>query len=125
MKKATLALLCFFLLDSALGQTGNGLAIIPEPVQVVKKTGVYTLPQRLAIAVPKPDSLGATLSFLKNRLQKGAGRTVSIADGTIAIAPIKLLINTTPDTTLGREGYRLSVTGTGVIIKANAPAGIF
>lgn len=99
-------------------------AIIPEPVSVQTGAGTFTLPKTVAIEVPAGDAHKAMVALLKARFSTPTGYKVTVATGA-PTAAIRLQVNKTEDVTIGKEGYRLSVTPKGVTIKANAPAGLF
>ena len=100
------------------------IAIIPEPVSLMKKAGTFILPDNVSILASKPEGLKQSIAFLAQRIETATGKFVS----TVAQAShptIKLLINTEADPQLGLEGYKLNVNPTQIVITANKPAGIF
>ncbi|SES22875.1 beta-N-acetylhexosaminidase [Pedobacter rhizosphaerae] len=100
------------------------VAIIPEPVSILKKTGSFTLPENVSILAPKNEGLKQSIAFLSERITTATGKFVSTV--TTANHPtIKLILNSQEDTQLGTEGYKLHVNPTQVVITANKPAGIF
>lgn len=101
------------------------IAIIPEPVKLVKQPGHFVLPQNISIQVGKSSELKQTVAFLQQRLTVPTGYFVSVVHPPMANATIKLIINDTEDATLGNEGYHLNVGLKQIIIRANKPAGIF
>lgn len=101
------------------------IAIIPEPVRLVKQTGHFLLPNNITIQVGKSASLKQTVAFLQERLSVPTGYHVNTVSPPATNATIKLIINDAEDTTLGTEGYHLNVTPKQVIIRANQPAGLF
>jgi hexosaminidase len=105
------------------------ISIIPQPVSLQADPGQFVLPQNLAIeapgAVSDQQTLASALQDLKNHLSIPTGYTVTIFYKSNNRAAMRLLLNRTPDTTLGAEGYRLSVTPKAVLIRANQPAGLF
>ncbi|HZG25199.1 MAG TPA: beta-N-acetylhexosaminidase, partial [Chitinophagaceae bacterium] len=109
----------------AFGQdTLPAVSIIPEPVRIVKKSGVFSLPQQLVIAADTQRELKHAIDFLKERFSVATGRQVTVSAPT-ADAQIRLAINQTAETGLGDEGYNLSVTTNNITITANKPAGLF
>ncbi|MFC4212947.1 beta-N-acetylhexosaminidase [Pedobacter lithocola] len=108
--------------ESAIAQTQ--IAIIPEPVSLMKKTGTFTLPENISIQTPKNEDLKQAIAFLSDRIEKATGKFVSSV--TTANHPtIKFILNTQNDAQLGVEGYKLNVNPTQIVITANKPAGIF
>ena len=100
------------------------IAIIPEPVSLMKKAGTFILPDNVSILASKPEGLKQSIAFLAQRIETATGKFVS----TVAQAShptIKLLINNEADPQLGLEGYKLNVNPTQIVITANKPAGIF
>src|SRR5947209_3976486 len=121
----------FFLLCSCLFSwaafsqaSQTTIAIIPEPVTLVKNAGQFSLPENVVIEAGTQPEIKPLLAFLKARLATPTGRNVTVSNAA-PTATIRLLLNKTADNTLGKEGYQLSVTPTAIIIKANQPAGLF
>ena len=107
--KKLLPLLCGVLaVCSGFSQdTTRDIAIIPEPVSVTKNSGTFTLPQPITVAASNADSIKPVIAALKDRL-KSTGASVDVSSGSNAA--IKLVLNQKADATLGKEGYKLSVT---------------
>ena len=103
----------------------NEIAIIPEPVRLVKQAGHFILPHIITIQVGKSPELKQTVAFLKERLSIPTGYDVNVVNPPVANPTIKLIINDEEDSTLGTEGYHLTVGVKQVIIRANKPAGVF
>lgn len=101
------------------------IAIIPEPVRLIKQTGHFVLPHNITIQVGKSPELKQTVAFLQQRLTIPTGYDVSVVNPPVANPTIKLIINDTEDSTLGNEGYHLTVGAKQVTIRANKPAGVF
>jgi len=100
------------------------IAIIPEPVQITKTTGSFTLPQNIVVESGETAHLNQALTFLQERLSIPTGYRVSVNQNAPSAA-IRLVLNSAKDQELGSEGYRLSVTPNNITIKANNAAGIF
>ncbi len=105
--------------------TTQEIAIIPEPVSVLKNVGHFVLPANVIIQVGKLPQLKQTIAFLQERLSIPTGYYVTNVNSALPNATIKLLINEQTEPKLGAEGYQLSVTPKYIIIKANKPAGLF
>ncbi|MFD2284568.1 family 20 glycosylhydrolase [Pedobacter petrophilus] len=100
------------------------IAIIPEPVSLMKKAGTFTLPANISIQAAKGEGLTQSINFLSERITTATGKFVSTVSN--ANHPtIKLILNTQNDPQLGLEGYKLNVNTTQIVITANKPAGIF
>ncbi len=124
MKKSALLLTAVFISCIVFSQTKSSIAIIPQPVKVEEKQGHFTLPEHITIQTVETTELKQTLVDLQKRLSIPTGYKVSVSSNAPS-ATIKLLLNKKTDTTLGDEGYTLSVTSTNITIKANKSAGIF
>ena len=124
--KKLLNLLCFcslyFVSFSQASQTG--IAIIPEPVSIIKNAGQFSLPHNVVIEAPSQPEMKQVTAFLKERLSIPASAHVTVSNAS-PNATIRLILNKTADATIGKEGYRLSVTPKNIVIKANQPAGLF
>ena len=125
MNKQILFLLFFLISFTAISQLPtNTISIIPQPVHILKGTGHFTFPTEVLIHAPDSPELVKTISILSERLSLPTGNHVTFATSSNG-ATIKLLLNDSDDSQLGKEGYTLSVTHTGIKIKANKPAGLF
>ena len=125
MKKRFGLLFALFISAAAFSQTNNaGIAIIPEPVNLVKNTGVFLLPKNITVEASSQNELKQAVAVLKKYLSVPTGLPVAVSSSAPA-ASIRLVLNKTENTEIGKEGYQLSVTPKQVIINANQPAGIF
>ena len=125
MNKQILFLLFFLISFNSTSQVPtNTISIIPQPGQILKGTGHFTFPKEVLIHAPDSPELVKTISILSERLSLPTGNHVTFATSSNG-ATIKLLLNDSDDSQLGKEGYTLSVTHTGIKIKANKPAGLF
>lgn len=122
-KKLIIALLCCAFAASAQ-QRAREVAIIPEPVEIIKQSGTFTLPQHVSIRIGSSPGLQHVADFLKERLSIPTGSEVSVSQSNPS-ATIYFQINKEPDTEIGDEGYRLEVRPKQIMIKANKAAGLF
>lgn len=101
-------------------------AIIPEPVSMVTKNGVFVLPQVVTIKAPANKALGHTIEALRDKIAIVTGATVKLVPAANpSAATISLQLNESRDPVIGDEGYRLSISPSKVVISANQPAGLF
>lgn len=99
------------------------IAIIPQPVSVVKKSGEYVLPAKPVIATDNNDAAKKVASRLADVIKTATGRTATIVTSKMATPnAIRLTIaaKSTP-----AEGYKLNVSSTGVMLEASSAAGLF
>lgn len=101
------------------------IAIIPEPVILVKKEGHFILPENIVIYVPVTTDLLQTVTFLTERFSIPTDRFVSLVNKDTPDARIKLILNERNNHQLGKEGYQLFVTPYTITIRANEAAGLF
>ncbi|TKC04413.1 beta-N-acetylhexosaminidase [Pedobacter frigoris] len=101
------------------------VAIIPEPVSVVKSEGHFVIPENILIAAPALPELKQAIAFLQERLSIPTGSFVSVVNTHNQAATVKLIINEKASSVLGKEGYQLSVTPSHITIRANKAAGLF
>src|SRR6478735_2037483 len=124
MKRFALSITLICISAVVFCQVDTALAIVPQPVKAVKKTGYFILPQNITIQTVETTELKQTVVDLQKRLSVPTGYKVTVS-GNAPSATIKLELNKSEDATLGNEGYNLSVTANNIVIKANKPAGIF
>ena len=118
--------LFFFLISfSTIGQIKtNGISIIPQPVHMLKGTGHFSLPKDILVYSSDSPEILKSFSILSDRISRPTGYRVTSVNSSNT-ATIQLLLNDIYDNQLGNEGYNLSVTYSGIKIKANKPAGLF
>ncbi len=125
MKRNSAFITCLLIVLCSSYQKANAqIAVIPVPVKLVETKGVFSLPENVIINAPALPELQQTVLFLQQRLQTATGYPVKTS-GEAAAGSIKLELNKTADAVIGNEGYSLSVTPEGVLLKANKPAGLF
>lgn len=125
MKKIILFLALSFMGLQLFGNNSeDGIHIIPEPVSLTKKAGEFELSEKIVISSPQSEEMKLVNATLELKLSEATNRSVEIKSNA-SDAQIILALNTQTDTTIGDEGYKLSVSSEKVIIHANKPAGLF
>ena len=126
MKKTLLPLILALGILTAQSQNKSTPSVIPVPASLIANSGTFTITNNTVISVSAGTS--KELDNMSNQMSK----VLQTATGfNLKTGPagtdggIKLELLTTPNTSLGNEGYQLKVTSTGVLISANKPAGIF
>ncbi|HEX3386018.1 MAG TPA: beta-N-acetylhexosaminidase, partial [Mucilaginibacter sp.] len=115
---------CVLALQSFGQSTREQIAIIPEPVSIAQHEGEYLLPKNIVISAPHNPEMKEVIATLRERFSVPTGAHVTVLAGAASPA-IKLILNKTADTTIGKEGYYLSVEKKGIVIRANEPAGLY
>jgi len=124
LKRLLGAMCCGVMALNAFSQTGKEhVAIIPEPVSITQSEGQYVLPKNIIVATSINPEMKQAIATLKG-LSIPTGNHVTVLNSAAKPA-IRLMINAKNDTLIGDEGYYLSVTKKGVVIRANKPAGLF
>jgi hexosaminidase len=125
MKKVLFIILSLWSCAEIFAQTtGTDIAIIPEPVKLVRTSGYFVLPKSISIEIASVPELKDVARSIQQRLSTATGYPVKISTSNPS-ANIRLILNKNADNSLGNEGYNLSVTAKSVVIKANSAAGLF
>jgi hexosaminidase len=101
------------------------VAIIPEPVSIVKNDGHFSLPANVTIFASTAPDVKLVVDLLQEKITMATGNFVSAVTTATGTPTIRLIINEKANAQLGKEGYQLSVTPTLITIKANKAAGLF
>src|SRR5688572_13411047 len=116
MKKMLTFLAGYLLWMHAFAQTSSlRPAILPEPVKIVQNQGSFSLPETIVIEAPDLPTMATTTSFLKERLTTPTGYKVTVTNNAPSAA-IRLVLNKTPNTEIGKEGYQLKVAPSAAVI---------
>ena len=101
----------------------TSLAVIPRPVQMTRGTGTFVLTPATAIVTDRGTrQIGYQLA---DWLQPATGYRLAVASAAGSAARVISLRLDSTLSRLGEEGYRLSVSGTRITIRAYRPAGAF
>src|SRR6187402_3745812 len=121
---ARIFLVITFFITIVLPSTSQ-VSIIPEPVSIQQKEGVYNFKTQIVIEEGSTNlAVKKIADWLKEKLSV-TGLPVSVASSAEK-ADIHFSLNKTANNTIGKEGYQLSVSANnGVTITANEPAGLF
>jgi hexosaminidase len=121
--KYLLVLALLFVVIPCFSQTTT--VIIPEPVSIVQKQGVFTLQDNISISIPgNHNDVAKVARYLSNAIAASTGYKSSIQDNGNA-GQVHFIIAATPDKELGDEGYNLVVSPETVTLTANSAAGLF
>lgn len=109
-------------------QNTSEISIIPRPVTLESTTGNFNISKATTIMVENPDDESLRVAnMFAERLKTAGGLTLNVVE-TNNFSPGKNLILFTTrgaDSSLGKEGYQLSVSKNNVQIKALSAAGLF
>ncbi len=128
MKTFTFFLCLMFAVLCSFGQPPiEDIALIPQPVSLVRGPGFFTLPPKIVIQIDdKHTELKNIASMLESKLATATGHVVSVkASGAKTKNAIQLSLYKQDEKSLGPEGYHLTVQKKGIFISANRPAGLF
>jgi hexosaminidase len=100
------------------------IALIPEPVSLIQKTGEFTAGKQWTISSVNSSADVKKLMNTLNSKLLAAGLTSSVSENNSS-ASILFNLNKELNNSIGKEGYSLSVTTNGINISANNAAGLF
>jgi len=125
--KRILATIGFFLFAFILfAQSTTQISLIPLPVSMTQKTGAFHITNKSVIVVPSADADARRVAtFLSMSIATPAGFKIPVTNKATAGNSIRFVLLSTPDNTLGNEGYKLSVTPAATVVSANKAAGLF
>jgi len=101
----------------------TSIAIIPEPVSLIKGKGHFVFPSRLTLSAPASKEADWVVRAFSERWLRASGKTIS--RGVSSQSAIRFTTNSQSDNKMGKEGYRLVVNQQGIEINAAHPAGWF
>ena len=107
-----------FVMGTLSFASAQNINIIPEPYQLTKLQGTYTLPK--IITINAPSTANAIATTLSDKLKTTTGKAVVISKNKPNID-----IQIINDANIGTEGYTLEVNEKGIQLKANTNAGLF
>jgi hexosaminidase len=99
-------------------------AIIPMPVELKMAEGEFVLTAQTRITCGDAAS-ESTAKYLAEALAPATGFKLGVGEPKPESKGTVLLTTQGADASLGKEGYELSVTPDGVVLKAPTPAGLF
>ena len=116
----------FLLITCNVSAQTSKISIIPEPVAITEKQGVYTLSETSNIQIAPADNsdVSRIADYLLKSINISTGFNIKTSTEA-AKNNIILSLNTTANNELGNEGYTLTVTPDNISVAANTPAGLF
>lgn len=120
----SLAALLLLAPNASRSQETSAPAVIPAPAQMTLSSGAFTLRENTPIFADS--SSRETAEMLSVRLRESTGYPF-VVKSTRSIEPIDgaILLTTRDPVRTGLEGYHLSVLKNAVVIRSDAPAGLF
>ncbi len=106
----------------------DAIALVPQPIHLVRKAGTFVLNQDVTIRIERDSADGANVAGqLAERIRRGTGLRLAIvpSDAGGTAENTILLTSKSGDATLGAEGYTLQVSPQGVVISAGSGPGLF
>jgi hexosaminidase len=116
-----------FIVIIGFSQSPNEISIIPQPVSLEKKNGQFELTGSTGIvsADNTPEVQKVVEIFAESvRRSTGYPIVVKTSKGDLS-SLINFSLNKTADAVLGKEGYVLDISSSGVNLQANNAAGLF
>lgn len=110
--------------DRGIARQAPEVSVIPRPAVMQPAPGAFTLTRQTVIAADP--ALESQAHQLVAMLEPALGFDLPVQIGSaVGPSPIQLRIDPSLEATAGSEGYRLTVSLRGVMIRAAAPAGAF
>ncbi|MES2776877.1 MAG: family 20 glycosylhydrolase [Bacteroidota bacterium] len=129
MKKIAISLLMLFIAGEVVSQIEPVIAIIPQPVSMVKSGAGFNLNEAYIRLLKEDKNLRSIASQFNNQIKNAIGyglEVLVVEENRVAKMPaITFSINPTLNVELGKEGYTLKSNKAGLIIEAREPAGIY
>ena len=124
MKRLTIFLVAMTISLGIFAQTAD---ILPKPVSVVKKEGVFKISNSTKVLFNASNETEEDFADLAKELLKCAtGNTPDfVAPTAEKVGNILIQLNNPLDTKIGNEGYTLSIQNDRVFLNANTTAGLF
>jgi hexosaminidase len=119
--KKLLVLIFLFSLTRTYAQNPV-ISIIPMPVEIKQTDGTYTLDKLSTISYDSQEA-GKVAEMLAQKLNQSTGFSIKAVQGSSGT--IKLILNNVAVPQLGKEGYTLESSASGITITANQTAGLF
>jgi hexosaminidase len=111
-----------FICSNMVQAQKSTVSLIPQPVEIQELSGAYLLTNATTISYNKAESR-TTAEMLTQKLNAPTGFALKAQEGKSG--KIQLNLNASPNAEIGKEGYTLEATTTGVVISANETAGLF
>ncbi|NTW12594.1 MAG: beta-N-acetylglucosaminidase, partial [Anaerolineales bacterium] len=98
--------------------------LIPSPASLSSSNGSFKITNETRIITPENTEIARIGTILAGGIRKYASLELEVqAGGTGSTNTINLALTT--DTHFGDEGYELSISSDGVVLRAAQPAGLF
>lgn len=124
--------LLIFVLTLSLIKTGaqikqTDISIIPMPEKLERTNSKFTITSKTRIVAQQGNREAMRIAnLLAQKFQQVASYRITVEEATKATTDKGTIFFTTVnDTSLGKEGYQLSVSNHGVVVSAAEPAGLF
>ncbi len=121
MKKLLAVVLLILSAHQITAQKENSIHLIPQPVSVQQGTGVFSAKAVIRFSVTGAETENIASQFT-DRFLRVTGTRLQREKSN---GDIKFRLLDKKDTSLGEEGYRLTVQSSKIILLANQPAGLF
>lgn len=114
--------LVFILLCGAIASIAQTNTIIPAPVSLSFRQGAFVLSREVSVgSTSNAPEVRQVIRYFTESIQPAMGYTLSTGPNPA----IRFELNKTPKSPLGKEGYDLDISSTGILLQANSAAGLF
>jgi hexosaminidase len=108
-------------------KSNSGIAIIPQPVTLEVKNDHFVLNNQTRIVTSdKNADEQRVIKYFTEQVNRATGYSLALQPvATAKSNVISFALNTKANTALGKEGYSIDASATGIQVRANEPAGLF
>ena len=99
------------------------VAIVPQPNQLVRQDGAYTVTKKTSLVLPGSEKLQNVADLINQRFSQAAGFKLEVTDEQPESNFIAVELE--PEWAKGDEAYELIVDKSGVMVKAGTERGAF
>ena len=105
----------------------SDIAIIPQPVTLETKNASFVVNNQTHVASgSKSADVQRIIRYFTDQVNRATGYSLAVQPAAAAKNNvISFALNSKANTTLGKEGYSIDVSATGVQVTANEPAGLY
>ncbi|HSL47341.1 MAG TPA: beta-N-acetylhexosaminidase [Anaerolineales bacterium] len=100
--------------------------LIPKPASLISSTGEFRISQDTKILVKTENKeIASIASFLAADLKRASSQDIPVTGPDTVQVQGQIQLGLNGDTSLGEEGYALSITPELILLEARCPAGLF
>ena len=99
--------------------------LIPKPASLLPSNGSFKITNETRIITPENAEIAQTRRAFAEHIRKYAGLELETKSGDTSLKNNTIELFLTSNAPYGEEGYELSISSDGIVLRANHPAGLF